>query len=125
MAVLNNLGKYFKLNPGSAGEPDMYLGAKLRQITLINNVGAWGMIPLKCVREADKIFAKHVKDNFLGNYTLSARSENLFFMGHEAFMDTYKALNPAEEYYFQSIIGVMRWMIEIGRIDIATEVSLL
>ena len=26
MAVLNKLEKYFKLNPGSTGDPDMYLG---------------------------------------------------------------------------------------------------
>ena len=46
-------------------------------------------------------------------------------MGYEAVTDTSKALDPAEASYFQSIIGVMRWMVEIGRIDIATEVSLL
>ena len=46
-------------------------------------------------------------------------------MGYEAIMDTYKDLDPAEASYFQSIIGVMRWMAEIGRIGIATEVSLL
>ena len=46
-------------------------------------------------------------------------------MGYEAIMDTYKDLDPAEASYFQSIIGVMRWMVEIGWIDIATEVSLL
>ena len=27
--------------------------------------------------------------------------------------------------FYQSIIGVMRWMVELGQIDIATEVSLL
>ena len=27
--------------------------------------------------------------------------------------------------YFQPLIGVMRWMVEIGQIDIATEVSML
>ena len=27
--------------------------------------------------------------------------------------------------YFQFLIGIMRWMVEIGRIDIATEISLL
>ena len=46
-------------------------------------------------------------------------------MGYEAVTDTSKALDPADASYFQSIIGVMRWMVEIGRIDIVTEVSLL
>ena len=44
---------------------------------------------------------------------------------YEAVMDTSKYLDPAEASYFQSIIGVMGWMVEIGRIDTAAEVSLL
>ena len=46
-------------------------------------------------------------------------------MGYESVMDTSKALDPAEASYFQYIIGVMPWMVENGRIDIVTEVSLL
>ena len=46
-------------------------------------------------------------------------------MGYEAVMETSKALDPAKASYFRSIIGVMRWMVEIGRIDIAKKVSLL
>ena len=77
------------------------------------------------MREAAKNCAKHVKDKFPGKYNLPARSENPFVMGYEAAMDMSKALDPDEAYKFQSIIGVMPWMVKIGRIDIATEVSLL
>ena len=31
-------------------------------------------------------------------------------------------LSPAEASYFQTIIGVMIWMVELGRIDIAVKV---
>ena len=125
MAVLNKLVKYFKLKPLSNGDPDMYLGAKLWRMTLRNGVVAWGMSPSKYVSEASKNCAKNVKDNFSGKYTLPVCAENPFVMGYEAVMETSKALDPAEASYFQSIIGVMQWMVEIGRIDIATEVSLL
>ena len=40
-------------------------------------------------------------------------------------MDVYPLLLPDEASYFQNIIGVMRWMVELGRIDIAVEVSQL
>ena len=39
-------------------------------------------------------------------------------------IDTSALLEP-EQAYYQTIIGVMRWMVEIGRIDITTEVSQL
>ena len=83
------------------------------------------MIPLKYVREAAKNCAKHVKDNFPGKYTFPARAEYPFDMGYEAVMDTSKSLDPSEASYFRSIIGIMRWMVEIGRINIATELYLL
>ena len=125
MAVLNKLDKYFNLNPGSTGDPDMYLGSKLWRMTLRNGVIASVMSPSKYVHEASNNCVKHVKDNFPGKYTLPDCAENSFVMGYEAVMDMSKALDPDEASYFQSIIGVMQWMVEIGRIDIATEVSLL
>ena len=125
MAVLNKLDTYLKSNPGFTGDPYMYLGAKLRRMTLRNGLVAWGIIPSKYVREATKNGAKHVKDNFPGKYTLSACAEKPFVMGYEAVMDTSKALDPDEASYFRSIIGNMQWIVEIGRIEIMKEVSLL
>ena len=103
----------------------MYLGAKIRQMTLINGVVAWLMSPSKYVREDAKNCPKHVKYNIHGKYTLPALSENPSVVRYKAVMDTSKALDLADTFFFQSIIGVMRWMVEIGRINIATEVSLI
>ena len=77
------------------------------------------------MREAAKNFAQHDKYNFPGKYSLPARAENPFVIGYEAVIDMSKALDPSESSYFQFIIVVMRWMVEIGSIDIETEVSLL
>ena len=40
-------------------------------------------------------------------------------------MDVSPLLSPVEASYFQTIIGVMKWIVELGRIDIAVEVSQL
>ena len=39
--------------------------------------------------------------------------------------DTSNELEPSDAAYFQSLIGVLRWMVELGRVDICLEVSLL
>ena len=39
-AVLNELDNYFKMKDGSIGDPDMYIGTKLRKTTLSNGVVA-------------------------------------------------------------------------------------
>ena len=40
-------------------------------------------------------------------------------------MDVSRELNPQELTFYQEIIGMLRWGIEIGRVDITMEVSLL
>jgi hypothetical protein len=40
-------------------------------------------------------------------------------------MDISDPLNPECLSFYQHLIGVMRWMVETGRVDIATEISLL
>ena len=34
-------------------------------------------------------------------------------------------MNAVDAAYYQSLIGVVRWMVELGRVDICTEVSML
>ena len=46
-------------------------------------------------------------------------------MGYDPELDVSTPLEPDLVSYYQSLIGIMRWMIELGRIDIATEISLL
>jgi hypothetical protein len=40
-------------------------------------------------------------------------------------MNISDPLNPECSSFYQHLIGVMRWMVELGRIDIATKISLL
>ena len=45
ITALKEIDKFFKMKEGSVGDPDFYLGAKLRKMTLPNGVEAWSMIP--------------------------------------------------------------------------------
>ena len=44
---------------------------------------------------------------------------------YQAEIDMTDVLEPGNTSYYQTMIGVMRWMVELGRVDIATECSLL
>jgi hypothetical protein len=103
----------------------MYLGAKLKITQLNNGVWAWGMSPSKYIKEAVSNCKKHLKENYDGRYTLPTQTADPFLMGYEPELDKTPALDPDGATYYQSIIGIMRWMCKIGRIDIATEVLLL
>ena len=125
MTVLGRINKYLPLKSESVGDPDMYLGAKLRWTQLPNGVWAWALCPSKYVNHAVKNCETHLKDNYDGRYSLPRKAENPFRMNYEPELDDSTPLDANAASYFQTLIGVMRWMVEIGRIDIATEVSIL
>ena len=55
---------------------------------------------------------------------MPTKVENPFKIGNDPELDTSPQLDHAALYYL-TIISVLRWMIEKGRIDIITKVSLL
>ena len=44
-SVLTKVDKYFKLKPEPIGEPDIYLGVKVRLVKFKNGVWAWDLSP--------------------------------------------------------------------------------
>ena len=124
MSMLNELDHYFKMKAGSIGDPDIYLGAKLRMTTLPNSVKAWSLSSSKYVQEAVRNTAEYLAKNFDGRKLLK-RAPTPFENDYSPEMDVTPELNASQATYFQSQIGVLRWMVELGRIDIMTEVSML
>ena len=50
MTTLMKIDKYFKLKQSSIGDPDIYLGAKLKYTRAENGVWCWTLIPSKYVQ---------------------------------------------------------------------------
>jgi hypothetical protein len=64
-------------------------------------------------------------DKLNGKYSIPTRADNSFPVNYDPFTDLFDILDPEYTSFYQHLIGVMRWMVELGRIDIATEVSML
>jgi len=125
MTTMTKIDKYFTMKPSSIGDPDIYLGAKLRYHQAPNGVYCWTMSPSKYVLEAVRNCEKHLLENYDGKHSLPKTAPNPFLMGYEPELDCSPVLDPDRASYYQSIIGVLRWTTEIGRIDITTELSML
>ena len=125
MSVLKKIDKYFKLKPSSVGDPDLYLGAKVTKMKLMNNTWCWTLSPSKYVQEAVKNCEHALKESYDDIYKLPKKAPNPFPVGYKPELDVTTPLEPELASYYQSLIGVMRWMVEIGRIDIAVEVSMM
>jgi hypothetical protein len=70
MPMLDKLNQYFTLKPSLVGNPSMYLGTKLKLTQMSNGVWAWGMSPLKYIKEAVSNCKKHLQLNYDSWYVL-------------------------------------------------------
>ncbi len=125
MTVLNLINGYMPLKPSLVGDPDIYLGAKLKMTQLDNGIWAWGLSPSKYVAQAVKSCAKHLTVKLNNHFCLPMQADNPFPYYYCPELDLSDPLDPECSSFYQPLIGVMRWMVELGYIDIATEVSLL
>jgi hypothetical protein len=125
MSVLDRINKYLPLKPTSVGDPDIYLGAKLKETQLPNGIWAWGLSPSKYVNQAVQNCQTHLTQKLDGRYRIPAKADNPFACDYCPDTDVTDPLDPECASFFQHLIGVMRWMVELGRVDIATEVSML
>jgi hypothetical protein len=60
MTILDKINGCMLLKPSSVGDPDIYLGTKLRWTRLKNGVWAWGLSPCKYVAQAVKNCEQHL-----------------------------------------------------------------
>ena len=116
------IDKYFKMKEGSIGDPDIYLGAKLRKNTLPNGVEAWSTSPSKYVQEAVKNVELHLAKEYDGR-KLAKRASESFAPNYKPELDMSLELGPREATYYQSLVVVLQWMVELGRVDMITEVN--
>jgi hypothetical protein len=100
------------------------LGAKLKKTVLPNGVVAWGMSSSKYVHYD----VQNVKEYLValpGDQMLVKKTSGPFAGGYKPELDKSPELDPTRANFYQSQIGILRWCVELGRIDIITEVSML
>ncbi len=85
----------------------------------------WGLSPSKYTVQAFKNCQLHLTDKINGRYSIPTRADNPFLVDYDPSTDLSDIWDPDFSSFYQHLIGVMRWMVELGCIDIATEVSML
>lgn len=121
-AMLTQIGTYFELKPESIGPPKIYLGSQLRLVELENGQKAWGISSSKYVQAAVQNVEDYLKQK---GKQLVKKADTPMTTAYVPELDVSPELDPDEAAYFQSLIGILRWMVELGRVDICLEVSLL
>jgi hypothetical protein len=86
---------------------------------------AWGLSPSKYNVQAVKNCQIPLTEKLNGKYLIPERADNPFPVDYDPSTDLSDILDPECLSFYQHLIGVMRWMVELGRKDIATKISML
>jgi hypothetical protein len=79
---------------------------------------AWGLSPSKYIVQAVKNCQLHLTEKLAGKYSIPARADNPFPVDYDPSTDQSDLLDPDCSSFYQPLIGVMRWMVELGRIEL-------
>ena len=120
--IMDGIKATFKLKGDKVEVPSMYLGATLEKKATKGNKECWAMDSSKYIQEAIKNVENKLAEHQKG---LPKAATPFSKQDYHPAHDTSPELDADDANYFQELIGVLRWGIEIGRIDILLEVSLL
>ena len=123
-AIIDHIGTVYEIKEGSTGPPDSYLGAQIYKHSLPDGRWAWAISSVKYVKNAIKTVETLLSENNNGLHLKTT--------AHVPFPTSYKPeLNFSPEHSaelhagYQQLIGILRWAVELGCIDIYLETSLL
>ena len=89
---------------------------------LENGAKAWAFWFSRYVSESVKNVEKHLERK---GRKLPTKAETPIQTVYRPELDVSPELNPTDAAYYQSLIGILRWIVEMGRIDIGFEVGVM
>jgi hypothetical protein len=120
--IMTTIKKAYRLKEEPCPPKD-YLGAKIKNWSIPNDARQiWSMNCMQYLKEAVKNVEGELEKS---NLVLRGKPTTPMQAGYRPELDVSPILNPEQANYYQSLIGILRWEVELGRIDIYVDVALL
>ena len=124
-SIMEMIGKGFDLKNDEYGPPTTYLGGDVEKFILPDGTSAWSIMSNSYVKGAvDTVKALLAED---GRELKSGKRPHKGPLpsGYKPELDVTDECDAEHVSRFQQLIGILRWAIELGRIDVQIEVALL
>ena len=121
----NEIGRYFELKEASIGLPKMYLGAGIRKVKLDNGMEAWAASSSQYAQAAVRNVEEYIEKSHHKRWRIPNKVETPMRSTYRPKLDVSEELSSSDASYYQSLIGILRWIVELGRVDICLEVSMM
>ena len=122
MKTMKVIQRKFKLKDDKIDEPKDYLCATLEKIILLDGSQCCSMSSAKYVKAA----VQNVEETMVKSKKIfSGRCVAPLWSGYRPETDDSSELREDGLQYYQELIGVLRWIVELGRVDILLETSFM
>jgi hypothetical protein len=106
----------------SVGVPEHYLGANIVKFWLPDGRESWSMSSSQYVQNGVKIVEGLLAQEGM---KLKGKAERPYPQHYRPEVDVSQELEPCLLQQYQQLIGILSWAVELGLVNIITEVSLL
>ena len=94
----------------------------MSKVTLEYGVTTWSFSSSQYIQNAIKNIEIYLRKS---NRKLSSYAPSPFIIGYRPETDTSPNLCSTEASYYQSMVAALHWILELGRIDITCELSMM
>ena len=126
--MIDRIGEYFKVKDDSVTFPKMYLGANMRRWKVQDETGSdiktYALGSESYVKEALRCVEERMKEYGLC-YPKKRGKTPFSSSDYKPELDTSEIAQSRIGNFYQNMVGILRWLCELGRLDILLETSLL
>ena len=125
LEILNCIDQHYILKPSSIGKPTQYLGSQIGEFRLPDQPEKvrWSMSSEKYVKEAIRNVQSWLEEHNLP--PLKSKATSVLPTGYRPELDASDYCDEELAHYYMQQVGVLRWAVELGRINITAEVSMM
>ena len=120
--ILEELKALYELKEGSIGPPNQYLGAQISQVEGADGGLKWAMSSEKYATEACKIIDALIEKD---GVNVSSKGLAPIAPNYVPELDDSPELNDEMTSHFMQAVGILRWMTELGRVDVLYATAVL
>lgn len=123
--TIRKIGEVYEIKEGSDGPPKLYLGAQIYMHSLPDGTSAWGMSSERYVKNAVRTVQDLLAKDDKSEFHLKTTANVPFPTSYRPELDFSKELSDIMLSRYQQLIGILRWAVELGRLDIYLETAVL
>lgn len=114
----------YELKEGSIKPPDVYLGATVEKTETKEGLTCWAMSAEAYIKNAIKVVESLLEEDG-SEKRLRTTARTPFPSNYRPELDVTPELDPEMATRFMQLVGILRWAVELGQLDVFHELSQL